>query len=265
MHLRSFAPLAFATATLLLPQLFLVLQSQPALAGASISSRNNQRKEHTLSTLWRTTKYPTATRGTVISITDGDTLTVACDGVPEKIRLVDVDAPEKSQPFGRAAKKYLSDLAYMHEVTIARRGHDRYGRTLATITLVDTPNATVHSIPHSGPSSRLAGPSSRPTGPSSALHQPTVQPAKSVNADLLAAGYAWVYRGKAQDPQFKTLEASAREAHRGLWSDKSALPPWEYRKLSKQHTATHQNDQDALIHELAQERVRTQTSSRKAN
>jgi micrococcal nuclease len=222
MHSRSLAPLAIAL--VMLSQLLPLLHEQPALAYAS----RYHRKELTPSSI--------STHGTVISITDGDTLTVACDGIPEKIRLVDVDAPEKSQPFGRAAKKYLSDLAYMHEVTVSRRGHDRYGRTLATVSLADDGSTSKHAT------------TLHPADADS-LHE-------SVNASLLAAGYAWVYRGKAQDPQFRTLEASARIAHRGLWADASAIAPWDYRKQAKLHTVTRQNDPDALVRELLHERWR---------
>lgn len=221
MQNRSLASLAFAFALLLLLQLLPLVQ-QHAFAYAP----RYQHKELTPSS--------TSTHGTVISITDGDTLTVACDGIPEKIRLVDVDAPEKSQPFGRAAKKYLSDLAYMHEVTIVRRGRDRYGRTLATVTLAD------------GRSPRQLMPGSE--------HQ--ISAHQSVNAALLEAGYAWVYRGKAKDPEFHTLEASARAAHRGLWSDADAMAPWDFRKQAKLHTVTRQNDPDALVRELLHERLR---------
>lgn len=251
MHNRSFAPLALATifaAGILLAQVMPVLQ--PASAAPSSTSRKRYRKAPAPSA--------TFTYATVIAITDGDTLTVACNGVPEKIRLVDVDAPEKSQPFGRAAKKFLSDLAYMHEVTIQRRGHDRYGRTLATITLSDSPKSVLAA--NDGTTAGANEEHKQVGSPSQSrfgveLQAPAGSASQSVNAMLLAAGYAWVYRGKAEDPQFRAIEASARSARRGLWSDATAMAPWDFRKQTKQNIPTHQNDADSLIRELLHERV----------
>jgi micrococcal nuclease len=48
----------------------------------------------------------------VIGVADGDTLTVLDDGRPVRIRLANIDAPEKAQAFGQRAKQSLSDLCY---------------------------------------------------------------------------------------------------------------------------------------------------------
>lgn len=49
--------------------------------------------------------------GKVVGVTDGDTIKIL---TPErhqvKVRLYGIDAPEKKQPYGTAAKRYLSDL-----------------------------------------------------------------------------------------------------------------------------------------------------------
>lgn len=42
--------------------------------------------------------------GMVIGVSDGDTIKVLHEGRPLKIRLAQIDAPEKSQPFGRKSK-----------------------------------------------------------------------------------------------------------------------------------------------------------------
>lgn len=49
----------------------------------------------------------------VVGITDGDTITVI-DGENHRhiIRLMGIDAPEKSQPYGNKAKESLSELVY---------------------------------------------------------------------------------------------------------------------------------------------------------
>jgi endonuclease YncB( thermonuclease family) len=43
----------------------------------------------------------------IVGVTDGDTLTARCDQVTVKIRLAEVDAPEKAQPFGARSKEHL--------------------------------------------------------------------------------------------------------------------------------------------------------------
>lgn len=128
---------------------------------------------------------------TVISITDGDTVIVARDGKPEKVRLVDIDSPEKSQAYGRAAKRFLSDLVFMREVKIERRGRDKYGRTLATLYLAD---------------------------------------GTDINAELLRNGCAWLYKAKGANTLYKNLMREARNSQLGLWAEASPIAPWDYRK-----------------------------------
>ena len=56
---------------------------------------------------------------TVIGISDGDTLTVLNENKQEiKIRLSEIDAPEKHQPFGTHSKQSLSDLCFGKQAEI---------------------------------------------------------------------------------------------------------------------------------------------------
>lgn len=48
----------------------------------------------------------------VIGIADGDTLTLLVDNRPLKVRLANVDAPEKAQAFGNRSRQSLSDLCF---------------------------------------------------------------------------------------------------------------------------------------------------------
>ncbi len=51
--------------------------------------------------------------GRVVKIADEDTLTILEAGRRQhRIRLADIDAPEKSQPFGTGSKQSLSDLCF---------------------------------------------------------------------------------------------------------------------------------------------------------
>ena len=47
--------------------------------------------------------------GKVVRVLDGDTVEVMHDGKAERIRLAQIDCPEKDQPFGQAAKRYVLD------------------------------------------------------------------------------------------------------------------------------------------------------------
>ena len=69
-------------------------------------------------------------RGRVVAVADGDTLTILDAGRQQhRIRLAEIDAPEKRQSFGQRSKQSLSDLCYGRDAAI-RRGmawvFDRY-------------------------------------------------------------------------------------------------------------------------------------------
>jgi endonuclease YncB( thermonuclease family) len=56
---------------------------------------------------------------------------------------------------------------------------------------------------------------------------------RSLNQELIQAGLAWWYRHFAtQETVLQQLEAEARDAKRGLWSDPHAVPPWEWHKTA---------------------------------
>ena len=58
-------------------------------------------------------------RGKVVSIADGDTITVLdAEKVQHKIRLEGIDAPEKGQAFGTKSKEKLSELLGEKEVAV---------------------------------------------------------------------------------------------------------------------------------------------------
>jgi micrococcal nuclease len=67
----------------------------------------------------------------VIGIADGDTLTLLVDNKPLKIRLGNIDAPEKKQAFGERSKQSLSDLCWGEDAVYKTQNIDRYGRTVA--------------------------------------------------------------------------------------------------------------------------------------
>jgi len=55
---------------------------------------------------------------------------------------------------------------------------------------------------------------------------------RSLNRELVRAGFAWWYRRYAPDDEtLEQLEREARGAKRGLWVDPDAVPPWEWRRV----------------------------------
>ena len=128
--------------------------------------------------------------GRVVKIADGDTLTIVIDGRKEKIRLSDIDTPERKQPFGTRAKQALSELTFGKTITVLTETRDRYGRVIGQI--------SVDGI--------------------------------DVNAELVRLGFAWVYRKYSNDAVLLQLEEVARTEGLGLWADSNPIPPWEWRR-----------------------------------
>jgi micrococcal nuclease len=132
--------------------------------------------------------------GRVIGVADGDTLDVLVNREPRRVRLADVDAPEKGQAYGQRAKQAVSALAFGKTVTVVVKGQDRYRRTLGEVLLAD---------------------------------------GSSLNKQLVRDGWAWQYKRYSSDRVLAALEAEARQARRGLWADPHARPPWEFRQSQR--------------------------------
>ena len=132
--------------------------------------------------------------GKVVAVSDGDTVTVLDKHqVQNKVRLKEIDAPEKKQAFGQKSKQALSDLVFGKQVYVISNSTDRYGRNLGVI-LVD---------------------------------------GVQVNQRMVADGYAWAYRQYLTDPSYLKSEQNARDKKLGLWADKNPTPPWEWRKQQR--------------------------------
>ena len=129
-------------------------------------------------------------RGKVISVTDGDTLSLLLGKETIKVRLEGIDAPEAKQSFGTKAKEALKELVAGRQVTVEKTGQDEYGRTLGIV--------------------RIG--------------------AVDVNAKLVSGGWAWHYKKYSDDELLAKLEVEARDSSRGLWADPKPLPPWEFRQ-----------------------------------
>ncbi len=73
--------------------------------------------------------------GKVVGIPDVDTLTILDAGKRQhRIRLADIDALKKGQPFGDASKRSQSNRCFGRQAEVDDRGQDRYGRTIGQVT-----------------------------------------------------------------------------------------------------------------------------------
>ncbi|QHS56246.1 thermonuclease family protein [Mucilaginibacter sp. 14171R-50] len=131
----------------------------------------------------------------VIGVKDGDTMVLLSpDNQSITVRLAEIDAPEKSQAFGQAAKQFTSNLCFGKMVKLIGNQHDRYGRTVGKVELENGTN---------------------------------------VNYEIVKQGYAWQYRAYSKNMELASLEEHAREARLGLWQDANPTPPWIFRKEGK--------------------------------
>jgi len=129
----------------------------------------------------------------VIGIADGDTMTLLVDKKPLKIRLANIDAPEKKQPFGQRSRQSLSDLCWEKDATYQVQDIDRYGRTVAVVTCDGV----------------------------------------EANRAQVERGLAWTYQKYNKDRELPELQEQAKAARRGLWADKEPVAPWEWRKARR--------------------------------
>ena len=71
--------------------------------------------------------------GRVVKVADGDTITVLVENQQVKVRLSNIDAPERGQDFSKKSKEALADLVFEKEVRIVTHGKDRYGRVIGDV------------------------------------------------------------------------------------------------------------------------------------
>lgn len=133
-------------------------------------------------------------RGRVVGVMDGDTLAVLdADNQERRVRLAEIDAPEKRQPFGQRSKQSLSGLCYSRDAVIEDKGRDRYGRVIGRVNCVGI----------------------------------------DASAEQVRRGMAWVFDRYATDRRLYAIQEEARAARLGLWNDPAPVPPWEYRAATR--------------------------------
>ena len=92
--------------------------------------------KNTIATLLLTLIPPTSALALivkVVSVHDGDTITVLSGKEQTKVRLYGIDAPEKKQDYGQRSKQFLASLVAGQVVEVEPKDKDRYKCTLGII------------------------------------------------------------------------------------------------------------------------------------
>jgi len=127
----------------------------------------------------------------VIAVMDGDTVMVLRDGQKIKIRMANIDAPEKDQAFGKQSRESLLEMVGKKQVQIESKAVDQYGRIVGEVS-VD---------------------------------------GRNVNQEQVKRGMAWEYSHYHNDKTYIGLQSDAQQTRRGLWAQTSPQAPWQWRKL----------------------------------
>ncbi|EPO9964571.1 thermonuclease family protein [Enterobacter roggenkampii] len=144
--------------------------------------------------LYPFTLQATELKGRVIRVLDGDTIEVLQDEKPVRIRLANIDAPEKKQAFGNWSANQLKSLIAGKPVTVSYSQEDQYGRLIGRVFTATGTEA---------------------------------------NSFMVRIGAAWVYERYNTDYTLPGIQTQARKDRRGLWVEKHPVEPWIWRKNQK--------------------------------
>ncbi len=155
---------------------------------SAISTRDRPALEHQETTI---AASDATLIGRVVSVADGDTLTVLVDNQQVRVRLAEIDAPERGQPWASRSREALRAIVDGETVQIVETDRDRWGRVVGRVYLGD----------------------------------------HDVNAEMVQIGAAWAFLRYQTDPRFSAYQADARAERAGLWSlpDNETIAPWEWR------------------------------------
>ena len=135
--------------------------------------------------------FLTSSKSNVISISDGDTITVLLkDKTQQKVRFAEIDCPEKKQAFGTKAREELGKKIFGKHVDIDWTKKDRYGRIIGKVYLNG----------------------------------------RYINKEMIEEGWAWHYTEYSHSQEMADAQEYAKKNKLGLWADKHPIPPWDFRK-----------------------------------
>lgn len=133
-------------------------------------------------------------QGRVVKVIDGDSITILVEKQQIKIRLGEIDTPERGQPYWRVSRKALEKLVAGKTITAIQTDIDRYKRIVAHVYIDDL----------------------------------------WVNEQMVKDGYAWVYPKYAKSESIYLAEEYAKANKLGIWSlpESERIPPWKWRRMN---------------------------------
>lgn len=151
-----------------------------------------------------TRHLPQSERWQVERVSDGDTLTVRSRGREQTLRLCGIDAPEKQQALGKEATEKLRSLVGSagNEIIVVPIEKDRFGRTVAEIFVKKSSQEEIF-----------------------------------VNGEMVRVGMAYHYQRYSERcvnrDAIDTAESIAKGKRVGVWRDRDAVKPWEWRRQQR--------------------------------
>lgn len=139
----------------------------------------------------------------VLAVMDGDTVFVQSGPFKAKLRLVNIDAPEKDQPYGKQSQESLQSLVGGKIINVESKAVDKFGRTIAVISIGDI----------------------------------------NVNEEQVRRGMAWAYSRSREGIAYARLQSEAQQAKRGLWQQANPQSPAQWRKLHPSEPTKHAHQQ----------------------
>lgn len=136
--------------------------------------------------------------GKVISVADGDTITIVDeDRKQHKIRLVGIDAPEIHQSFGIESRNTLKEVVLNRDVKVETSKTDKYGRSVGKL----------------------------------------IFKGKDISLSQVQNGMAWVYTEYLKELSvgdaslYLDAEMKSKSEGLGIWSSDKPIEPWIWRNL----------------------------------
>lgn len=128
-------------------------------------------------------------------VLDGDTVIIREEAQSYHLRLLDIDAPELHQAFGKQSRRSLAQLCMNAPISVQLQGQDIYGRTLGHLSCGK----------------------------------------QDASQSQIGLGMAWFNQRYSRRYELQVLQKQAQQQALGLWQQSNPLPPWQWRKLYGRH------------------------------
>ncbi len=121
---------------------------------------------------------------------DGDTVKIEDNSQAFKLRITDIDAPERNQSYGLKSRRALMKFCIGTNVSYQITGVDKYQRRLGKLQCNQ----------------------------------------QDVSLHMVQNGHAWFANRYSADHTLLLAQQQAQQARTGLWQAGNPTPPWQWRK-----------------------------------